>query len=109
MAKWYGEIGYSETVQVSPGYWEEQVIARKCYGDVINNYYRRQTTSESVIRDKKFDVTISILADPEVIANCSNILYVEYMGTKWFVDKIDQQYPRLLLTIGEVYTEDDQT
>ena len=89
MAKWYGEIGYSKTIETRAGYWEEKIYARNYYGDAMNNYYRRQSSGESV--------------NP-------NIIYAEYMGTKWQVDKIDaSQYPRLLLTIGEVYTEDEQT
>lgn len=110
MAKWYGEIGYSKTIETRAGYWEEKIYARNYYGDAMNNYYRRQSSGESVNRNIKYDVTLSILADQRLIENCSNIIYAEYMGTKWQVDKIDaSQYPRLLLTIGEVYTEDEQT
>ena len=51
MAKWYGEIGYSKTVETKPGYWEEKIYARNYYGDAMNNYYRRQSSGESINRN----------------------------------------------------------
>jgi hypothetical protein len=31
------------------------------------------------------------------------MLYVEFMGAKWKISNVEVQYPRLILTIGEVY------
>ena len=36
-AKFYGEIGYGETVETSPGVYEDIIVERKYYGDVIRN------------------------------------------------------------------------
>ena len=35
MAKWYGKIGYSETVETSPGVWIPQDTVHEYYWDVI--------------------------------------------------------------------------
>ena len=35
MSKWYGVIGYAESVEVEPGVWDEQIIERPYYGDLI--------------------------------------------------------------------------
>ena len=56
MAKWYGMIGYAETVETTPGNWDEQLTERPYYGDVIRNTRKLQgaersmTTSASPMR-----------------------------------------------------------
>lgn len=102
MGKWYGKIGYAETVETEPGIWEEQITEHPYYGDVTSNRWNRQKSGE-VNDDINLANVISIVADPFAYQNCSNIIYVEYMGAKWKVSNIDPQYPRLILTVGGVY------
>ena len=42
MAKFYGKIGYIQTVESEPGYWEEKAIEREYYGDITRNSSRYQ-------------------------------------------------------------------
>ena len=35
MNKWYGKVGYVETVEVEPGVWEEQETVRQYYGEFV--------------------------------------------------------------------------
>ena len=58
MAKWYGEIGFAETVETSPGVWVEKITKRNYYGDLIRNSRRLQTASQ--LND---NINISNLAD----------------------------------------------
>jgi hypothetical protein len=37
MAKFYGEIGYGESVEKAPGVWDDVITVRKYYGEVIRN------------------------------------------------------------------------
>ena len=37
MAKFYGAIGFAETVETDPGIWEEKIVERSYSGDVIRN------------------------------------------------------------------------
>ena len=37
MAKWYGAIGYAETVEVRPGVWKDQITEHMYSGDLIRN------------------------------------------------------------------------
>lgn len=102
MAKWYGKVGYAVTENTEPGIWEPKITEREYYGDVISNRWKRQNSGE--INDNiNLSKTISILSDPFAIQNCSNIAYVEYLGTKWKVTDVEPQFPRLLLTVGGVY------
>lgn len=102
MAKYYGLIGYAETVETAPGVWKEQITERIYYGDVIRNSRRLQST-EHLNDDVNISNQISIVADPYAINNFHSMRYAEFMGAKWKVSDIEVQYPRLLLTLGGLY------
>lgn len=102
MNKWYGNIGFSDTVEYEPGAWETQTIDRPYYGDVLSNRWKRQN-SGGVNDDINLSNQISIVSDPYAVQHCSKITYVEFMGEKWKVTDVEVQYPRLILTIGGVF------
>lgn len=102
MAKFYGIIGYAESVEVEPGIWEDKMTERRYYGDLIRNT-RRLQSSDKVNDDITTSNEISILADPFAYENFHSMRYVEFMGTKWKVVNVDVQYPRLILSLGGVY------
>ena len=102
MAKWYGVIGYNETLETRPGVWENQITERNYYGDVIRNSRRLQTTNQ--LNDNiNISNEISIVADPYANQNFHAMRYVEFMGTKWKITNVEVKYPRLILTVGGVY------
>ena len=103
MAKFYGEIGYAETVETSPGVYSDEITARNYYGELISNSSRWSTSSESTNDDLNINNRISILADPYAYQNFHSMKYVEFMGTKWKINSVEVRYPRLILTIGGVY------
>lgn len=105
MAKWFGNIGFGVTEEKAPGVWEETIITRQYYGDVIRNNRRLQSSSESINDDITINNEISIVADPFAGENIYAMRYVEFMGAKWKITNVDVQYPRLNLTIGGVYNE----
>lgn len=102
MAKYYGKVGYIETVEVEPGIWQEQTIERPYYGDLIRNTSRYQS-SGGVNDDININNNISIVADPYANENFQHMRYVEFMGAKWKITNVEIQYPRILLSIGGVY------
>lgn len=102
MAKFCGNIGYIETVEVKPGIWDEVVTERLYYGDVTNPISRSQQ-SGGVNDDINITNNISIIADPYANEKCHYIKYVVLMGTKWKVTSVEIKYPRLILTVGGVY------
>lgn len=104
MAKWFGVIGYAETVEMKPGVWKEQITERQYYGDMTRNTRRLQSTDQ--LNDNiSISNELSIVADPFANENFHSMRYVEYMGTKWKISDVEVQYPRLRLTIGGVYNE----
>ena len=103
MAKYFGRVGFSDgTHQTSPGVWEEQIVEREYFGDVIRNT-RRLRETEYLNDGISVGNDISIVSDPYALQNFHAIRYVEWMGSLWKVSSVEVQYPRLILGIGEVY------
>lgn len=102
MAKFYGKIGYGVTSEIRPGVWDETITERPYYGDV-NKLSRRLESSDKIIDDIIISNEISILADPFAYENFHTMKYVEYMGAKWKINKVEVRFPRLTLVTGGVY------
>ena len=107
MAKFYGKVGYIQTVESEPGYWEEKAIERDYYGDITRNTSRYQNGGQ-VNDNIVINNILSIVADPYANENFQHMRYVEWMGAKWKITNVEVQYPRLLLTLGGVYNEYQQ-
>lgn len=104
MAKFYGKIGYAESVEIRPGVWDDNKIIEKSYsGELIQTNGRWNTNSDTVNDDLKLSDKISIVADPYANQNFQQMRYVEYMGSLWKISGIEVARPRLLLTLGGVY------
>lgn len=102
MARFYGAIGYAETVETAPDVFNETIQEHFYYGFITRNT-RRLQTSDQVNDDVTVSNVISIVADPYAEQNFHAIRYASFMGTKWKVTSVEVQYPRLLLTLGGVY------
>ena len=102
MAKWSGNIGFNTLVETEPGYWEEQIVEKHYTGDVITHRIKRQN-SESVNQNINISSSISIIANPFANKHCSEMTYITYMGAKWKISDISPEFPRLKLTIGDLY------
>lgn len=102
MAKFYGEIGYGESVQTAPGVWVDQIVEYKYYGDVIRNT-RQLREGDKVNDDLSVGNSISIVADAYANEHFFAIRYIKWAGTLWTVSDVEVQSPRLLLRLGGVY------
>lgn len=102
MAKFYGPIGFAETVETVPGVHTEKITERFYYGDVVRNTRRLQAT-DKVNDDINISNEIHIVADPFANGNFHSIRYAGFMGAKWKVTNVEVQCPRLVLMLGGVY------
>ena len=102
MAKFYGEIGYGEAVEIAPGVWEDRITERHYYGDVVRNS-RQLQNAEKVNYDVSVGNSISIVADAYANEHFFAIRYIRWAGTLWAVSDVTVQSPRLLLRLGGVY------
>lgn len=104
MDKFYGFIGYVESKETPPdsGIWEDVIVERECYGDILkisSNRVPTDTLNGNVVLNSQF----SILADPYAYQKFSNAKYIKYMDQKWEVKVVEPRYPRLIITVGGVY------
>lgn len=103
MARWYGEVGFAETIETAPGVFQETISPHEYVGDVMRNSasYKKP---DKVNEDIDVNLSIEIVADPFAYKNFMHIRYVEWMGNKWKVNSVDAaNYPRLKLSIGGLY------
>lgn len=102
MAKFYGDIGYVQTVEIEPGIWDTIEDARPYCGDLLRNYHRWET-GDHPNANLVLGHEVSILADPYALENFNAIKWVEVYGKKWRVTSATVDYPRITLSVGEVY------
>jgi len=104
MAKFYGEIGYGETVEnpSGSGVWIDNITEVKYYGDIVRNT-RQLREGESLNDDLSVNNSISIVADAYANEHFFAIRYIRWAGTLWTVLDVEVQSPRLLLRLGGVY------
>lgn len=104
MAKWFGRIGFVETGETATDVWEGDITEKEYSGDTLKSRYRIQSTGN--LNDDIIVVNeISIVADSFANENFRYMRWVEFMGAKWKITNVDVQYPRLILTIGDIYND----
>jgi len=102
MTRFFGRIGYGNSVETTPGVFVDEIVEYSYYGDVIRNA-RNLTPGENLNPDLSVQNSISIVADAYANEHFYDIRYVEWAGVLWTVQSVDVQSPRLLLRLGEVY------
>lgn len=107
--RFYGKIGFYDTVETSPGDWEPSITEKEYRGDVLNLTWRNNQASDKVNTDITISNRISIIANPYAYKNLDKIKYAEFSGIKWTVSSIEVNRPRLILTLGGVYNDGQET
>lgn len=102
MAKFYGEIGYGESVETRPGVWEDVVVEKKYYGDVLRNT-RQLEEGDKVNNDLSVGNSISIVADAYAGEHFFAMRYIRWAGALWTISNVEVKSPRLILRLGGVY------
>lgn len=100
--RFYGAVGYGDTVDVGDGVHEDRIVERSYFGDVVRNA-RQLLEGEHLNRDLSLQNSISIVADAYANEHYFAIRYVSWNGVRWTVTKVEIKPPRLELTLGEVY------
>lgn len=103
MAKFYGQIGYAESVESSPGVWTDEITEVFYYGDVIRNSRRLEDSSEKLNDDLAVGNSIRIVADAYANEHFFQMKYIEWAGIFWTINTVTVEYPRLVLQLGGVY------
>lgn len=102
MARFYGEIGFGETVEGPDGVWNDVIEEKPYFGDVVR-IARTLQAGMSVNDDISVGNSISIVADAYASEHIFAMRYVRWQGVLWKIEEVQVERPRLLLRLGEVY------
>lgn len=102
MAKFYGNIGFAETVMTAPDVWTDSIVEHPYYGDMLEAT-RQWEAGENLNDDTNIRNKISIVADPFALNHFGSIRYVVLSNQKWKVKSVSVVYPRLILELGGIY------
>lgn len=102
MAKFFGYVGYGTNVETQPGVWEDQIIERPYFGDVLRNT-RKLDEGKTLNNDLSVGNSISIVADAYANEHFFAIRYIKWAGSLWTVSEVVVERPRLILRLGSVY------
>ncbi len=100
--RFFGEVGYGESTETSPGVWEFVITEREYRGDVVRNT-RRLESGETLNDNILVNNSISIVADDHANEHFFKIKYVGWQGIRWTVSSVEVKPPRLVLNLGGVY------
>lgn len=102
--KFYGNIGFSDTIHIGNGVYEEGIVAeRPYYGEVVRNSVNQQQ-GDMIIPGMTLGNTFNIVADAYAQENIDQMRYIEWRGTLWTIKQVVDEYgPRLTIRPGEVY------
>lgn len=101
--KYIGKIGFAIPKQTSPGIYKESIVEKTYTGDIVR-VIKHETQSSSINANITIDNQLYITLDPFVRANLQALRYATFMGAKWSITSAEVKYPRLLITLGGLYT-----
>lgn len=102
MTRFFGKVGYGNTVDNGKGVHKLEITERLYQGDVIRPS-RRYSEDQKVNSDVSVGNAISIVADGYANNHFFAIRYVVWQGGYWEVRNITVEPPRLILALGGVY------
>jgi hypothetical protein len=101
-SRFYGAIGYGTAVEQAAGVYDDEIVERFYYGNIIRNT-RQLQNGDSVNDELTVQNSISIVADPYASEHFFAIRYIRWAGTLWKVSDVEVQSPRLILRLGGIY------
>lgn len=102
MSRFSGKLGFVMTRETEEGVWLEDFIELPAKG-TIRSLYVRNDNSSSVNTNLRLTNEISILMDTKIKAYLETLKYVVWKGSKWEVQSISVNYPRLTINLGGLY------
>lgn len=102
MARFYGEIGFGDIVETSPGITEDVITEYKFRGDVLRSNFRN-SSNEKINTDTTLTNSISIVGNKYAFEHLRHMRYIKFEGIYWQIDTIEIQRPRLIIGMGDVY------
>lgn len=102
MSRFSGKLGFVFTNETEEGVWLENFVELPVKG-TIRSLYARNDNSASVNTNLRLTNEISILIDTKINSYIETLKYVVWKGSKWEVQSIGVNYPRLTINLGGLY------
>lgn len=102
MSRFSGKLGFVMTRETEEGVWLEDFIELPVKG-TIRSLYVRNDNSSSVNSNLRLTNEISVLMDTKIETYLETLKYVVWKGSKWGVQSIGVNYPRLTINLGGPY------
>lgn len=98
--RYSGLIGFATTVEMAKGVWEDRIVKRRYFGDVLRHAARWEG-GDSVNDNFHISNRLSLIGDGYLKENLGVIRFAEFMGTNWKVNEVEVNLPRIILTLGD--------
>ena len=102
MSRFSGKLGFVMTQETEEGVWLENFVELSAKG-TIRSLYVRNDNNTTVNTNLRLTNEISILLDSKIQTYLETLKYVVYKGSKWEVQSIGVNYPRLTINLGGLY------
>lgn len=102
MSRFSGELGFVMTRETEEGIWLEDFVELPVKG-TVRSLYVRNDNSSSANTNLRLSNEISILMDTKIVLYLETLKYVVWKGSKWAVQSIGVNYPRLTINLGGPY------
>lgn len=104
MAKAFIRIGYARSEETDTSVYTDEIEKEGKYRAESIRSSRSMNNGEAINDEINISNRFSFVADPYAFSHFFNIRYVKYMGTTWRVTDVEVEYPRLIISVGGVYT-----
>lgn len=102
MSRFSGKLGFVITRETEAGVWLEDTIEIPVKG-TIRSLYVRNDNNSSVNTNLRLTNEVSILLNTKIQTYLETLKYVIWKGSKWEVQSIGVNYPRLTINLGGLY------
>ena len=102
MSRFSGKLGFVMTRETEEGVWLDENIEIRAKG-TIRSLYVRNDNSSSANTNLRLTNEVSILLNSKISTYLETLKYVIWKGSKWEVQSIGVNYPRLTINLGGLY------
>ena len=102
MTKIAGYVGFHVQTETEPGIYTQDYKEQLYYCDLIDARLF-QSNTEKVNDSVRLGNKVSLVADSYMRDNFASAVYFRFSDTKWRITDIGLRYPRVDLSLGEVY------
>ena len=101
-----GKIGYARTEETSAGVYQEIIVDKQYYGDVVRNA-TQILDSNTINSSIKLNNSISVLCNNYMSDNLGCVRYMTFKKSKWKVSSMEIKDNRIIFTLGDLYNEQE--